>query len=92
MNDVRDGGGDRLVLWDIAHVRLASDWKPPPAAAAPSASVNARGAYNDDAQIYAYRQPLHVVSPPGKMPAPHAPSVNIVLNSCMPEVSGAILF
>lgn len=82
MDDVTKGGGDQLVLWDVAHVRLASEWKPPPAAAAPSASA----AYDDDAQFYAYPAPPRVVQP-GMMPSSHPPSVNIVLKSCMPQVS-----
>ena len=54
MEDVKKGGGDQLVLWDVDHVRLASEWKPPSAATAPSANENTSAAYNDDAQFYSY--------------------------------------
>lgn len=73
MEEVYDGGGDRLVLWDIAHVRLASDWKPPRAAAAPSANENASAAYNDDVQFYDVSRPAHVVCSQGKMSLPLLP-------------------
>ncbi|CBJ28935.1 similar to Werner syndrome protein [Ectocarpus siliculosus] len=53
--------GDRLVLWDVAHVRLVSDWKPSPAAAAPSSNENASEAYNDNAQFFTSPRPPHVV-------------------------------
>lgn len=89
MEDVRNGGGDQLVLWDVDHVRLASDWRPPPAAAAPSTNFNA---YNDDAQFYAYPRPSHVVYGSGKMLAYYPPSVNIVLNRCMPKVPVTLFF
>ena len=85
MGEVKNGGGDQLVLWDVDHVRLASDWKPP-AAAAPSTNVNKSPAYNDDAQFYSYPAPPHVVQPTGRCPPPHL-AVNVVLDrSCVPQV------
>ena len=50
MKEVRGGGGDRLVLWDVTHVRLAADWTAPPV---PSPNLNASAAYNDDADFFA---------------------------------------
>ncbi|CAB1102728.1 unnamed protein product [Ectocarpus sp. CCAP 1310/34] len=61
MKDANSDKGDRLVLWDIAHVRLVSDWKPLPAAAAPSANANDSAAYDDNDQFYASKRPPHVV-------------------------------
>lgn len=70
MEDVKKSGGDQLVLWDVEHVRLSSEWKQP--AAAP-ANVNTSAAYNDDNQFYSYPQPPHVVQPTGKAPRPVCP-------------------
>ena len=60
------GGGDSLVLWDIAHVRLAADWTAPPATPAPSPNPNASAAYNDGADFFATEAPCHVVASLGK--------------------------
>jgi len=45
---MEDVGKDGLVLWDIAHLRLSSDWKEPPAASASSANGTGSGSYDDD--------------------------------------------
>ena len=60
------GGGDRLVLWDVTHVRLAADWTAPPATPAPSPNPNASAAYSDDADFFATEAPCHVVGSLGK--------------------------
>lgn len=67
MKDVYEGEGDRLVLWDVAHVRLVADWKAPRPARAPSASANGSAAYDDDAEFFATPGPDHVVRAPGKI-------------------------
>ncbi|CAN0310195.1 unnamed protein product, partial [Laminaria digitata] len=64
MKDVCDGDGDRLVLWDVAHVRLAADWIAPPATPAPSAVPNASTAYDDDDDFFATQPPGRVVDSP----------------------------
>eukprot|EP00904_Undaria_pinnatifida_P013878 jgi/Undpi1/9620/HiC_scaffold_27.g12076.m1 len=61
MKEICGGGGDRLVLWDVTHVRLAADWTPPPATPAPSPNPNASAAYNDDPDLFATEAPCHVV-------------------------------
>ena len=61
MKEFCDGGGDRLVLRDVTHVRLAADWTAPPATPAPSPNPNASAAYNDDADLFATEAPCHVV-------------------------------
>lgn len=66
MKDVFEGEGGRLVLWDIAHVRLVADWKAPLPVRAPSASANGSAAYDDDAEFFASPVPDHVVGAPGK--------------------------
>ena len=70
MKDVFDGDGDRLVLWDVAHVCLAADWTAPPATQAPSANPNATAAYDDDADFFAAEAPCHVVGSLGKVLPP----------------------
>ena len=65
------GGGDRLVLWDVTHVRLAAYWTPPPATPVPSPNLNASAAYNDDADFFATEAPCHMVGSLGKtLPGP----------------------
>lgn len=64
MKDVCCGGG--LALWDIAHVRRASDWKAPPLAQVTS-GANASSAYDDNAEFLAARPPARVVCPEGKL-------------------------
>ena len=44
--------GDWLALWDIAHVRRASDWKAPPLARETS-GTDASSAYDDNAEFFA---------------------------------------
>eukprot|EP00904_Undaria_pinnatifida_P001065 jgi/Undpi1/1095/HiC_scaffold_10.g04558.m1 len=61
MKEICGGGGDRLVLWDVTHFRLAADWTPPPATPAPSPNPNASAAYNDDPDLFATEAPCHVV-------------------------------
>lgn len=71
MKDVCDGDGDRLVLWDVAHVRLAADWTAPPATPSPSANPSMSVAFDDDADFFAAPRPCRVVGPPGKTPSMH---------------------
>ena len=66
MKEICGGGGDRLVLWDVTHVRLAADWTPPPATPAPSPNPNASAAYNDDPDLFATEAPCHVLGSLGK--------------------------
>lgn len=67
MKDVFESDGDSLVLWDIAHVRLARDLSPRPSTAAPSATESTSPDYDDDAEFFAVDQPLRVVRSPGKV-------------------------
>ena len=62
MKEICGGGGDRLVLWDVTHVRLAADWTTPPATPPPSPNPNARAAHDDDADFFATGEPCHLVS------------------------------
>ena len=65
------GGGDRLILWDVTHVRLAADWTAPPATPAPSPNPNASAAYSDDPDLFATEAPCHVAGSLGKtLPRP----------------------
>ena len=71
MKEICGGGGDSLVLWDVAHVRVAADWTAPPATPAPSPNPNASAAYNDDADFFATEAPCHVLGSLGKaLPRP----------------------
>ena len=66
MKEICGGGGDRLVLWDVIHVRLAADWAAAAATPAPSPRPNASTAYNNDADFFATEAPCHVVGSLGK--------------------------
>ena len=71
MKEVCGGGGDRLVLWNVTHVRLAADWTAPPATPVPSPNPNASAAYNDDADFFATEAPCRMVGSLGKtLPRP----------------------
>ena len=60
------GGGDRLVLWHVIHVRLGADRTASHATPAPSPNPNASATYNGDADFFATEAPCHVVASIGK--------------------------
>ncbi|CAM9149525.1 unnamed protein product [Sphacelaria rigidula] len=64
LNDLFESDNDSLVLWDVAHVRLARDLTPRPPTPAPSATKSASAAYDDDAVFFAADPPCHVVRSP----------------------------
>ena len=66
MKGICGGGGDRLVLRGVTHVRLAADWTAPPATPAPSPNPNAIAAYNDYPDFFATEASCHVVGSLGK--------------------------
>lgn len=80
MKDVFEGDGDGLVLWDIAHVRLAKDWIAPPATRTPLTNGNESAAYDDDADFFAAEAPSHVVRSRGKV---SFPPVNTCRTPCI---------
>lgn len=78
MNDVLEDAVDKLVLWDVAHVRLASDWVAPPVTPAPSANGNDSAAYDDDADFFAVPAPSHVVQSRGKVLSPSMETLSVL--------------
>ena len=85
MKDVCDDDGDRLVLRDVAHVRLAAKWVVPPRDAGPFIKPNASAAYDDDDDdddFFNTQAPFHVMGSPGTVLRPVYE--DIVLNCLTP--------
>lgn len=71
MKDIlNERDGDKLVLWDIAHVRLLEHWTAPPATTSSAANESASAAYDGDEAFFSVQQPCRVVLSPGKVVPP----------------------
>ena len=67
MKEVCDGDGDRLVLWDVAHVRSGADWTTPPTTPTPSANPIEKAAYDNEADVFDTPAPCKTVILHGKL-------------------------
>lgn len=54
---------DDDILWEVAHIRRASDWKAPSLAQEPSVT-NANSSCDDNAEVFAAKPAGHVMHPP----------------------------